>query len=225
MQFTLSITLIIIIITAGVSISAFSSRKLMDDLIFYPAIMKNTNQFYRFISYGFVHGGWMHLIFNMYAFYLFGEYTETEFKYIFGPVRGSVFYLLLYIVSLVASVLPDFIKYKDNYQYRSLGASGAVSAVVFAFILFEPLQGIGLIFIPFYIAGFLFGILFLIGSFYLGKRGGSVINHLAHLWGAIFGFLFTLILCESFSDVPVWKNFLGKILNAGTEQLFRYISY
>lgn len=218
---SLSLTLLIIIITSLVSLSAFGSRKIMDDLIYYPALINNRNQIYRFFTYGFVHADLMHLIFNMYAFYLFGQFTENAFLTIFGHLPGKVLYLALYFLALVASVIPDYNKYKNNYQYRSLGASGAVSAIVFAFILLNPLQGIGLIFIPFYIPGFLFGILYLVASFYLGKKGGGNINHNAHLWGAVFGILFLVITSKLFSHFPVWDNFIYQVQHVRLNQLFQ----
>jgi membrane associated rhomboid family serine protease len=214
----MSITIIIIIITAAVSIWSFSSRKLMDELIFSPSVIVETNQYHRFISYGFIHADFMHLIFNMYALYLFGNATENFFQQIFGEIGGT-FYILLYVLSLIACVIPDFIKYKNAPHYRSLGASGAVSAVVFAYILFQPLQGIGLLFIPVFIPGFLFGILFLVISYFLGKKGGTI-NHSAHIWGALFGIVFTLIASQLFSDYPVLENFITQVKGLDLKHIF-----
>lgn len=211
MPFTFSITLVIIIITAIISIFAFSSRKVMDDLIFYPVSIFEDKQYYRFITYGFLHADWMHLIFNMYAFYLFGQFTEGAFGQLFGETRGAVFFILFYVLALIFSIYPDYLKYKNNSQYRSLGASGAVSAVVFAYILLNPVGGIGLIFIPVFIPGFLFGILFLVVSYFLGKKGRSSVNHYAHMWGAIFGLLFLILLSKLYSHYPVFENFLKQI--------------
>ncbi len=217
----LSLTIIIIIITCLVSLSAFGSRKILNDLIFYPAWVHDKNQFYRFFTYGFIHADLMHLIFNMYAFYLFGGFIEDAFISLLGTVQGKLFYILLYVLALIFSVIPDYKKYKGNYQYSSLGASGAVSAVVFAFILLNPLQGIGLIFIPIFIPGFIFGILFLVISYYLGKRGGSRINHNAHIWGAVFGIIFLIIVCNLFSNFPVLQNFIYQVKNMKMDQLFQ----
>lgn len=218
----MSITILLIIITVIVSLIAFGSRKLMDDLIYYPAVIHSKKQYYRFVTYGFIHADLMHLIFNMYAFYLFGEYMEKAFMALFGDTQGLVFYVLMYLLALIASVIPDYAKYKNNYQYRSLGASGAVSAVVFAFIILNPMQGIGLIFIPFLIPGFLFGFLYLVISFFLSKKGGSVINHNAHIWGAIFGMLFLIVFSKIFSGYPVLQNFLGEVKNFRMDQLFQH---
>jgi membrane associated rhomboid family serine protease len=215
----MSVTLIIIIITVLISIFAFRSHKIMDDLIFYPSAITQKNQYYRFISYGFIHADISHLFFNMYAFYLFGGVCETSFINIFGN-SGKTFYVLLYFLSLIACVIPDFLKYNKNPDYRSLGASGAVSAVVFAYILFNPLQGIGLIFIPIFIPGFLFGILYLIISYFLGKKGGSRINHSAHVWGSIFGIVFLIVLTQLFSNYPLLDNFMNDVKGLDLKHIF-----
>jgi membrane associated rhomboid family serine protease len=215
----MSVTLILIIITVLVSIFAFRSQKVMDDLIFYPAAITEKNQYYRFITYGFIHADISHLFFNMYAFYLFGGACENSFIGIFGNT-GKTFYVLMYFLALIASVVPDFNKHKNNYDYRSLGASGAVSAVVFAYILFNPLQGIGLLFIPVFIPGFLFGIIFLVVSYFLGKKGGSRVNHSAHIWGAIFGVVFLIIFSELFSDYPLLDNFIASVKQLNYKNIF-----
>lgn len=215
----MSVTLIIIIITVIISFVAFGSRKVMDDLIFYPSAITEQNQYYRFITYGFIHADLSHLFFNMYAFYLFGGICEKSFMAVFGDY-GETFYILLYSLSLIACVIPDFLKYNRNPDYRSLGASGAVSAVVFAYILFQPMQGIGLIFIPIFIPGFLFGIIFLVVSYLLGKKGGTRINHSAHMWGAIFGVIFLLITSQLFSQYPVLDNFVRQVKTFDYRHIF-----
>jgi len=196
----MSITVIIIAITVIVSLFAFKSQKVMDDLIFYPAAITEKNQYYRFISYGFIHADFMHLIFNMYAFYLFGGIVEDGFRYIFGSA-GSLLYLIMYVSALAVCLIPSYNRNKDNYYYKSLGASGAVSAAIFAAILMNPVTGIGLIFIPtLYIPGFVFGPLYLIITAYLDKRGGGNINHSAHLWGALYGIVFLIAMCFALRD-------------------------
>lgn len=215
----MSVTLIIIIITVIVSIFAFRSHRVTDDLIFYPAAITENNQYYRFITYGFIHADIPHLFFNMYAFYLFGGACEDSFIYIFSDY-GKIFYLLMYFLALIACVIPDFNKHKSNAGYRSLGASGAVSAVVFAYILFQPLQGIGLLFIPIFIPGFLFGILFLVISYFLGRKGGSRINHSAHIWGAIFGVVFLIIFSRYFSDYPLLEHFMTAVKGLDLRHIF-----
>jgi membrane associated rhomboid family serine protease len=215
----MSVTLIIIIITVIISLFAFTSQKVQEDLIFYPSEIVERNQYYRFVTYGFIHADLSHLFFNMYAFFLFGGACENSFVAIFGE-NGETFYVLMYLLALIACVIPDFNKYKTNPNYRSLGASGAVSAVVFAYILFQPLQGIGLLFIPIFIPGFLFGILFLVISYFLGKKGGSSINHSAHIWGAIFGIVFLIIFSELFSTYPLLDNFIEDVKGLDLRHIF-----
>ena len=220
-----SITLIIIIITALVSIGAFNNRKIMDDLIFYPPAVSKRNQWYRFFTCGFIHADRGHLLFNMYALYLFGagqrqDGVEYIFKSVFAE-KGTILYLVMYIAALGVCLLPTYIKNKDNYHYRSLGASGAVSAVVFSYMMFDPMRGMGLIFLPIYIPGFLFGILYLFISSWLEKRGGGNINHSAHIWGAAFGIAFVILAGQLFSDYPVLQEFIEKIKNTNPSDLIQ----
>ncbi|RYF96991.1 MAG: rhomboid family intramembrane serine protease, partial [Chitinophagaceae bacterium] len=159
----MNITLIIIILTVLISISALSNDKIMNDLIFYPPAVTYQKQWYRFFTCGFLHADYMHLAFNMYGLYIFGKYVEEDFLRLFGDF-GRIAYLLMYLSSLFFCLLPTYMQHKTNTNYRSLGASGAVSAVIFAFILLNPLIPMGLLFIPVRIPGFLFGLLYLVIS-------------------------------------------------------------
>lgn len=187
----LSITLIIIIITALISFSAFSNQKIINDLIFYPPAITEQNQWYRFFTCGLIHADFGHLFFNMFSLYLFGEFVEKSFAspILFGE-KGRWIYLTMYVLALFVCLLPTFIKHKRDFSYRSLGASGAVSAVIFAGILFAPTAKIGFFFIPPIIPGYIFGPLYLILSTYLEKQASDNVNHSAHIWGALFGILF-----------------------------------
>jgi membrane associated rhomboid family serine protease len=189
----LSITLILVIITAIISISAFSNSKVIDDLIFYPPAVSQHNQFYRFFSCGLIHADWGHLIFNMLALYLFGKGVEDGFVDLMGP-SGRYVYLLMYVSALFISLLPTYFKNRDNYSYRSLGASGAVSAVIFAGLMLAPETEVFIFFIPIPIPGFIFAPLYLIISAIMDRKGGSNINHSAHIWGAIYGLAFVIVL-------------------------------
>ena len=208
----MSVTLIILIATCIISVIAFKNQKLIDDLIFYPPAVTERNQYYRFITCGFIHANVAHLAFNMYSFWIFGEYVEILFMTVFGPV-GRWYYLLMYISALVVCLLPTYFNNKNNYHYRSLGASGAVSAVIFAFIFLNPLQGIGLIFLPreFMIPGFIFGFLYLILSSYVDKKGGGNINHSAHIWGSVYGIVFLIITGYLFSGKNLLSGFLESV--------------
>jgi len=221
----ISITLIIVIITSLVSIGAFSNQKLLNDLIFYPPSVK-AGQWYRFFSCGLIHADTGHLIFNMLALYLFGAgQNKTGVEYIFIALfgnNGKWIFLLMYLLALGVSLLPTYLKNINNYNYRSLGASGAVSAVVFAKILFDPINGIGLFFIPIYIAGFLFAIIYLFVSSWLDRKGGDNINHSAHIFGAIFGLAFTILACITLSEYPVLTAFIDQIKTMNPKDIIQF---
>jgi membrane associated rhomboid family serine protease len=221
MEFT--ITLVIIIGTSIVSLGAFNNHKITEDLIFYPPAV-NKGQWYRFFSCGLIHANYFHLIFNMYALYSFGVNVETGIQYsnsadndngfmqIFGETKGKVLYLVMYILALGFCLIPTYIKHKNDYSYRSLGASGAVSAVIFAGLVLEPRSGVGLIFIPgVNIPGYIFAPLFLIISHYLSKRGKDNINHSAHIWGALFGIVFVIAMAFLLSSYNLIENFIESI--------------
>jgi membrane associated rhomboid family serine protease len=135
---------------------------------------------------------------------------------------GKLIYLLMYITALAISVAPTYLRHRNNYHYRSLGASGAVSAVVFASILFDPITGIGLFFIPIFIAGFIFGFIYLLISQYLDKKGGGNINHSAHIYGALYGIVFTIIASHLFSEYPVFTAFVHQIQNTDPKDFIQF---
>ena len=221
---TITITLVIIVITCIVSFISFSNDEVMDKLIFYPPAVAQNNEWYRFFSCGLIHKDIPHLLFNMYALYIFGQGqgnsgVEFEFESIFNT-PGKLLYLLLYVSALGVCLIPTYNSHKNNSQYRSLGASGAVSAVVFAYILFNPMQGVGLIFIPVFIPGFLFGIIYLLISYWLTKKGGSNINHSAHIWGALFGIVFVFVACKLFGNYPILSYFWHSIKTFNLSKLF-----
>lgn len=206
----LTITLIIIIVTTLVSLSGFSSHKVIDDLIFYPPAVSQQNQWWRFVTCGLIHADFGHLILNMYALYIFGGQVEKAFVGIFGQY-GNFVYLLMYITALVVCLLPTYRKHRNDYNYRSLGASGAVSAVVFCFILLFPLQKLGLILFPVMIPGFIFGTLYLVVSSILERRSRDNINHSAHIWGALYGVVFLIAASNFFSSYSVLQNFVEDV--------------
>ncbi len=184
----MSYTLIIIIITAITSIIAFNNQEMMRQLILYPRAMNEPVSYYRLVTSDFIHADWMHLFFNMFTLYFFGDAVEQYYR-----VSGLADFMFpaMYVAGIVVASLPSFIKNRNNDFYRSLGASGGVAAVLFAFIYFSPWALIYVYFIP--VPAIVFAVLYLVYSAYMGKRGGDHINHDAHIYGAIFGFLFTLI--------------------------------
>lgn len=208
----MSITLAIIILTALISFAGFSNQKMVSDLIFYPPAITNNNQWYRFITCGFIHADIGHLIFNMLSLYMFGEIVEKTFIQVFEE-KGKLLYLLLYTLALIASLLPTYLRHKNNYHYQSLGASGAVSAIVFAGIFLYPTVKIGLFILPPIIPGFIFAPLYLVISAYLEKKGNDNINHSAHIWGSIFGILFLIVVCYLLTEFSPVNNFINQISN------------
>jgi membrane associated rhomboid family serine protease len=204
---SLTINLSIVIITVLVSLGGFRSSKIIDDLIFYPPAISQQNQWYRFFSCGLIHAGMGHLFFNMLALFLFGDMVEKGFVDLFGPA-GKWIYLAMYVSALMISLLPTYLKNKNNAQYKSLGASGAVSAVVFAGLMLAPTDTIYVYFIP--MPGFLFAPLYLLFSVWMGRRGGDNINHSAHLWGSLYGLAFIILACLLI-DVPIVQNSINEI--------------
>lgn len=206
----ISITLVILLLTCVISFTAFSNEKIIQDLIFYPTAITNRNQWYRFITCGFIHADFMHLAFNMYTFYLFGGMVENAFNEIF-PQGGKAIYTIMYFASLVVCLLPTYMQHRNNYHYRSLGASGAVSAVIFIGIFLNPTMGMGIFPIPFHIPAFVFGPLYLLISAYLAKKGRGNINHSAHIWGAIFGIIYLIVTCQFMSNFRPAESFVNEI--------------
>jgi membrane associated rhomboid family serine protease len=183
----MSVTLIIIILTALISYAAFSNDNVYNKLILWPRRMDNPAEYYRLLTSGFIHADWPHLIFNMLALYFFGENVEQYFAYLGKPIL----YPLLYILGIITASLPSFAKHRNNGYYRSLGASGGVAAILFAFVYMAPWAVIYVWFIP--IPAIIGAVLYLAYSAYMSRQGGDNVNHDAHFWGAVFGFLFTLV--------------------------------
>jgi membrane associated rhomboid family serine protease len=190
----MTITTLIIIITAIISYVSQRRQDIMQKLIMHPYTVSRKKQYYRLLTSGFIHNGLIHFFFNMLALYFFGPYIEAIFKELY-PASGTVLFIIFYLTAIVVSDLTSLRKHKDNPGYFSLGASGAVSAVVFSWIMFFPTRTIYVYFIP--MPGFILGALYLIYSYYQSKNPNSHINHDAHLWGSIYGILFTTILYPS----------------------------
>ena len=184
------ITYALIGITCLVSWLAFNNRKLADRLILWPPAIDKHRQYDRLVTYGFIHADFMHLLFNMMTLYFFGRQIEV----LMNGLVGAWTYPAFYVSALVVSILPTYLKNQHNPNYLSLGASGAVSAVLFAFILFDPWSKLIIFPIPVPIPAFLFAILYIGYSIWMDRRGGGNVNHSAHLWGAAYGVLFTLVL-------------------------------
>jgi membrane associated rhomboid family serine protease len=206
----LSLTIIIIILTAVISFIAFSNQKLVNDLIFYVKPIRDKNEWFRFVSCGFIHADIGHLAFNMISLYMFGELVEDQFAIFFGS-SNKLIYIIFYITALIICLIPTYIKNRNNDYYRSLGASGAVSAIVFAGIFLYPTAKIGIFIIPPIIPGFIFAPIYLFISAMLSKKGGDNINHSAHIWGALYGVVFLIVSTISLSHVDVIASFTEQV--------------
>jgi membrane associated rhomboid family serine protease len=183
-----TVTVSIVALTCLISLAAFNSSKIMEDLIFWPPAISMRHQYYRFITCGLIHADFIHLLFNMVTLYFFGRGLELLYRGELG--LQAYYYPILYITALVASNIPSYLKRKDDYNYRSLGASGAVCAVMFAVILIRPWEEVSVYGIR--MPSILYAALFLAFSIYMSKRGGDNVNHDAHLWGAAYGVVFTV---------------------------------
>ncbi len=184
------ITYSLIALNVVFSLIGFSNAALVDKTIFWPYRMGRENQYYRFITSGFLHADFMHLFFNMFTLYFFGRAVETYFSS-YG-LGGNISYLLLYFVGMLIASVPSFLKHKDDYHYKALGASGAVSAMVFACIVFNPWGMIYIYGIP--MPFIVYAILYVVYCVYMAKKNADNVNHDAHLWGSLFGLIFTIIL-------------------------------
>ena len=185
-----SLTIVIVAITVLVSWRAFGDRRLLERLILWPPAVERGRQYDRLLTYGFVHADWMHLLFNMLALWSFGTAVEQ----VFTQWLGLLGYVLFYLSAIVVSILPTFLRHRNDANYRSLGASGGVAAVLFAFILFDPWSTLIIFPIPVPIPAFLFALLYVGYSVWMDRRGRDNVNHSAHLWGAAYGVLFTVLL-------------------------------
>lgn len=191
-----NLTIVIVILTCITSYQAFNNPELKSKLLFVPARIKETKEWYRFLSHGLIHADWIHLAVNMYVLYTFGGIVELYFSMAFGDMAGRLLYLLMYFGGIAAASIYSYYKHQNSYYYSALGASGAVSGIVFAFIFFDPWSILLLFFIipmPAVIAG----ILYLWYSSYMGKKGRDNIGHDAHFYGAVFGFLFIIVAAVS----------------------------
>lgn len=195
------ITLSILAITCVVSYLAFKNARLLDDLILWPPAISRKHEYYRLVTYGLVHADFTHLLFNMITLYFFGRVMEG----FYAGQLGTYGFALFYLGALVVSILPTYLKNRGNPDYRSLGASGAVSAVLFGFVLLAPWSLIIVFVIP--VPAIVYAVLYTGYSIYMDRHGQGNINHSAHLWGAAYGVVFTLLV-----NPRVLPHFLGALM-------------
>ena len=201
----MSITTIIVILTALVSIQGFSNRQIIERFKHWPYAEHREGEWYRLLSSGFVHGGWLHLLINMFVFWQFGLFVEAQYQNEFGEVLGPSLYVILYLSTIAVADLPTYFKHKNDYNYAAIGASGAVSGIVFIYILIYPWRMLwlwGLVPIPSIVAG----ILYLVYSQYASRQSNTNIDHDAHFYGALYGMLFTILL-----EPRLFTEFINKL--------------
>jgi membrane associated rhomboid family serine protease len=192
-------TIVIIIITGAISIWGFSNEAIMKKLQLNPYQITHDNQLHRLITHGFIHADWIHLLVNMLVFFSFGSAIENRFDILAhkGIINNNILhFFILYFGGMVIATISTVIKHKNNPQYNAIGASGAVSAVVFTYIFFSPTNSLllmGVIPIP----AIIFGVLYLIYSQYMARKSGGNVNHDAHFIGAVFGFIYPILLKPS----------------------------
>ncbi len=204
----LTVNIFLIALTSIISFVCFSNESLKQQLLFYPyQIHTQGKGYYRFITHGFVHADMIHLLFNMITLYYFGDNVERYLNKHYGSPVGSSLYLLFYVAGLIIASIPSYFRYRNNQYYRSLGASGAVSAILFASILISPLSQICLYRLK-CIRAYIFGPLYLVYSVYEAKRAKDNIGHDAHFTGAIFGLIFIVALVPE-----TLSNFIQTIID------------
>ena len=196
----LSITVLLIAATVLVSWLSFNNHQLLDRLILWPPAIERRRQYERLLTHGFIHADFQHLLFNMITLYFFGRLVEQ----VFVPRVGALGFLLFYLSAIVVAILPTYATHRHDANYRSLGASGAVSAVLFAFILMQPWSMIYVFFLP--LPAIVYAVMYVGYSIWMDKRGGDNINHSAHLWGAAYGVMCTLLI-----DPGVLGSFLQQL--------------
>lgn len=186
-------TYLIIGFTAIISYMMMKDPSKKSSLLHHPYSVKHRKEYQRLLTNGFIHADFMHLLFNMFTLFFFGEIVEAKFEAEFGQVFGKVSFLIFYLSAIVFSCIPSQLKHQDNQYYGALGASGAVSAVLFVSIIMNPTATLLVYFIP--VPAWILGILYIWYSSYASKnRQNDNIGHDAHLFGAIYGCLVMLFI-------------------------------
>lgn len=203
-------TYAILILTIVISVAAFQNQNLFNELKFNAYMVAQKKEWHRLLTHGFLHADYWHLGINMFVLWSFGQAVEAYFMHLqaLGEIRfGRLLFVVFYMSAIVIASIKSLLTHKNNSWYNSVGASGAVSAVVFASIFFDPMNKLIIFPIPFALPGIVFGILYLIYTQYMAQRNNDNINHDAHFFGAVYGFFFPLIL-----DPGLWRHFVNALL-------------
>jgi membrane associated rhomboid family serine protease len=198
-------TIILIAITVAVSYAAFNSPKLMGELQFNASKIIHKHEYHRLITHAFVHANWEHLLVNMIVLFSFGRADEMYFRYNFGN-NHILYFFLLYFGGILASNIYALIKHRNNYFYNAIGASGAVASVLFTAIFFDPWNKIyffGILPIP----GIIFAGLYLFYSYQMSMKQSDNVAHDAHFLGALFGFIFPILINSALFEIFIDKLF------------------
>ncbi|MGA2298668.1 MAG: rhomboid family intramembrane serine protease [FCB group bacterium] len=191
---------LIFVVTIGISLLClYGKNNLYERLLLHPWSIAKKNTWYMFITSGFVHADIPHLMFNMLSFMFFAFTLEQ--------IIGSLYFVIIYFISLILSNVSTVIKHRNDFGYRAVGASGAISGVLFSYILFEPTSKIMVFFIPIGIPAPIFALLYLAYCFFAAKKAADSINHEAHLWGALAGLILTIILIPDILPYFIHKVF------------------
>lgn len=190
------LNILIIGVTVVITVMAWQNKEWYEKLNFHPYAIRHSKEYYRFASYGLLHSNWAHLGVNMFVLLSFGNQMLSTYSLYYGA-KGYLFFILLYVGGLVGSVVYAYHKHKEDYYYHAIGASGAVSTVLFSSILYYPLSKISIFPIPIGIPAVLFGVLYIAFELYMHKRGKDNIGHDVHIGGAVFGILFNILINPS----------------------------
>lgn len=181
---TIPVTSLLIAGNVVASLIALSNPPFMARNLFHVGPILERKEWHRMVTSGFLHGGFLHLLVNMYVLFMFGGFVER--------VVGPVSYLIIYFAALLGGNAWALLENRSKPSYRALGASGATSGIVMSFILFRPFEPLMIFPIPFFMPAVILGILFLVGSAILSQRENKAIGHEAHLGGALAGILVTI---------------------------------
>lgn len=196
----LSVTLFLIAATVAISLLAWQQGRLFEALIYWPPAVSR-GEWWRLLTHGFIHADGTHLAFNMITLFFFGSVMER----ILTPAVGTLGFVLFYLAGIIVAILPTHFRHRRDASYRSLGASGAVSAVLFAYILLQPWSLLLVFFIP--VPAIVFAAVYVAYSFYAQRQVRDNVNHSAHLWGGAWGIAFMVWL-----EPQVLQHFFSELL-------------